>query len=305
MGKKQITKKTVTSTQSAWEMPLFSVDGKSVSMGKIVTGISLFIIAYFIAKKISNLVEKRLISRLPIEDNLKHIWRRVSFYALFFTFILFILNFLHIPLTIFTVLGGALAIGVGFGSQSLVNNFISGTVILLEKPLKIGDVISVDDLSGRVEFIGARSTRIKTMDNTHIVVPNSRLLEKNILNWTLSDNIIRRNLSVGVAYGSDIQKVKNLLEQVIERESRVLAKPRPIVLLNSFGDNSLEFLVYFWARLPYKLIDLDKLASALRFEINDLFKQNAIVIAFPQRDIHLDTSKPLQIELNTDKSLLN
>ncbi|MBE8162925.1 MAG: mechanosensitive ion channel [Bdellovibrionaceae bacterium] len=297
MRKKKSIKKTTATTQSTWEKPVFSVDGKSVSTGKLVTGLILFVFAYLIAKKISSLVEKRLISRLPIEDNLKHIWKRVSFYILFFTFVLFILNFLNIPLTIFTVLGGALAIGVGFGSQSLVNNFISGTVILLAKPLRIGDVISVDDLTGRVEFIGARSTRMKTMENTHIVVPNSRLLEKNILNWTLSDNIIRRKLSVGVAYGSDIQKVKNLLDQLIERESRVLAKPRPIVLFNNFGDNSLEFIVYFWARLPYNLIDLDKLASSLRFEIYEVFKQNSIVIAFPQRDVHLNTSTPLQIEL--------
>lgn len=301
MGKKKaIQKKTTTSTQSAWQKPLFSVDGKSVSMGKMVTGISLLFVAYFVAKRISGLIEKRLLSRLPIEDNLKHIWKRVSFYALFFTFVLFILNFLHIPLTIFTVLGGALAIGVGFGSQSLINNFISGTVILLEKPLKIGDVISVDDLSGRVEFIGARSTRIKTMENTHIVVPNSRLLEKNILNWTLSDNIIRRNFTVGVAYGSDIQKVKELLEQVIEQESRVLAKPRPIVILNNFGDNSLEFEVYFWARLPYQLIDLDKLNSSLRFGIYEVFKENLIVIAFPQRDVHLTSSSPLQVQISKE-----
>lgn len=299
MEKKKPIKKTVTSIQSAWEKPLFSVDGKSLSMSKIVTGISLLFLAYFVAKKISNIIEKRLLSRLPIEDNLKHIWKRVSFYALFFVFVLFILNSLHIPLTIFTVVGGALAIGVGFGSQSLINNFISGTVILLEKPLKIGDVISVDNLSGRVEFIGARSTRIKTMENTHIVVPNSRLLEKNILNWTLSDNIIRRNFTVGVAYGSDIQKVKSLLEQVVEREPRVLAKPRPIVLLKNFGDNALEFEIYFWARLPYKLIDLERLVSSLRFEVYQLFKENAVVIAFPQRDVHLDTSKPLQIQLNS------
>lgn len=300
MGKKSIKNTTIASTKSAWEKPLFAVDGKPVTMGKMVTGISLLFVAYFLAKRISSLIEKRLLSRLSIDDNLKHIWKRVSFYILLFTFILFILNFLHIPLTVFTVLGGALAIGVGFGSQSLINNFISGTVILLEKPLKIGDVISLDDLTGRVEFIGARSTRIITMENTHIVVPNSRLLEKNILNWTLSDNVIRRSFSVGVTYGADIQKVKALLEQVVERESRVLAKPRPIIILANFGDNALEFEVYFWTRLPYKLIDLDKLASALRFEIYQVFHENQIVIAFPQRDIHLDTSRPLQIQLNKE-----
>lgn len=298
MKKTPTQKNTIKTTQSVWAKPLFSVDGKSVSTGKVFTGISLFFLAYFVAKKISHLIENRLLSRLPIEDSLKHIWKRLSFYSLLFIFILSILNFLHIPLTVFTVLGGALAIGVGFGSQSLVNNFISGTVILLEKPLKIGDVISVDDLSGRVEFIGVRSTRIKTMANIHIIVPNSRLLEKNILNWTLSDNIIRRNFSVGVAYGSDIQKVKNLLEQVIEREARALAQPRPIVILNNFGDNSLEFELYFWVRLPYKLIDMDKLASSLRFDIYNAFKQNNIVIAFPQRDVHLFASKPIPVTVS-------
>lgn len=287
---------TTQEAQPLWDFQVLNLDGKSITVGTITIALLLCFGAYFLSRAISKVLFKRVLVHLPLEEGMKHVWKTVTFYIFLFVFILFIMHLLNIPITVFTVLGGALAIGVGFGSQNIVNNFISGLVILMERPLKLGDVISVDGIEGRVEFIGARSTKIKTVDNTHIVVPNSSFLEKNVLNWTLSDDVMRVSIDVGVAYNSDIHKVKEILDGIMEAEPRVLSQPRPVILLHNFGNSAIEFKVYFWSRLPYKLIELEKLRSVLRYEIADQFKKHQVVIAFPQRDVHVDIGAPIKIQ---------
>lgn len=279
-----------------WALQLFEVDGKAVTLGKVLTGILLLIMGYYMAKKLTRQIELRVLSRLDVEDSLKYTLKTMIFYLMLVILTLFTLRLLNVPVTIFTVLGGAVAIGVGLGAQNIVNNFISGLIIMVERPVRVGDFVELESLAGTVEAIGARATRIKSMDNTHIVVPNSSFLEKNVLNWTLSDDVVRIKISVGVAYGSPTRKTENLLKRAAIDHEKVLKNPEPVVIFESFGDNSLNFDVLCWARIR-NMLQRRTIASDIRFEIDDLFRENNIVIAFPQRDIHLDNVGPIPVHL--------
>jgi len=201
-----------------------------------------------------------------------------------------------IPITIFAVLGGALAIGVGFGAQNLLNNLISGIILIAERPIRIGDIVELEKERGRVEEIGNRCVRIRRYDGVHVLVPNSYFLEQRVVNWTLVSADIRSVVSVGVAYGSPVEKVRDLMQQSAEEHEKV-SKDYPVeVFFEEFGDNALTFNLYFWTSVNQPM-DIRRVQSDVRFKINALFAEHNIVIAFPQRDIHLDTSKPLEIHL--------
>lgn len=279
-----------------WGIRLVEVDGKPVTFGKVVTGIILLILGYYFSRKATKQIEMRVLARLDVEDALKYTLRTMIFYLMLVILTLFTLRLLNVPITIFTVLGGAVAIGVGLGAQNIVNNFISGLIIMVEQPIRVGDFVELDALAGTVETVGARATRIKSMDNTHIVVPNSSFLEKNVLNWTLSDDIVRTKVSVGVAYGSPTRKTEELIKKAVVEHDRVLSSPEPIVLFAEFGDNSLIFEVYFWAQIR-TMLQLKQIASDIRFAIDDLFREHQITISFPQRDVHLDSLSPIQVQV--------
>jgi small-conductance mechanosensitive channel len=206
------------------------------------------------------------------------------------------LELTNVPLTIFTFLGGAVAIGVGFGSQNILNNFISGLILLAEQPIRVGDLIDIDGLSGNVEKIGARSTRVKTGANLEIIVPNSKFLESNVTNWTLSDTRMRTVVKVGVAYGSPTERVAAILKQAVDECPLALPAPEPIILFKDFGDNSLSFEVHFWIYVR-TMMQARKIESDLRYIIDGLLRAADISIAFPQRDVHLDTVKPIEVNI--------
>jgi small-conductance mechanosensitive channel len=224
---------------------------------------------------------------------------KVINYFTVFLIVLFALRVVNIPLTLFTFLGGAVAIGVGFGAQNLINNFISGFIIMAEQPIKIGDLIEIEGNFAMVEEIGARCTRIRTGGNVQILVPNSSFLEKNIINWTHSDKEVRAQITIGVVYGSPVREAERLLLQVADEHKRVRKVPKPFVLFADFGDSSLIFDLYFWISMD-RIMDRRIIESDIRFRIDELFREAGIVIAFPQRDIHLDTNKPLEFRLLKD-----
>jgi small-conductance mechanosensitive channel len=203
-----------------------------------------------------------------------------------------------VPLTAFTLLGGAFAIGIGFGSQNVVNNFISGIILLIEQPIRSADLIEVDGTHGIVERIGLRSTRIRTSTNVDIIVPNSSFLEKNVINWTLTDDRIRTHVTVGVTYGTSTHEVTRLIRKVVDEHERILKVPAPVTLFTEFGDNALVFEVHFWMRMR-NLMERRVVESDVRHRINDLFTEAGIIIAFPQRDIHLDSTRPFEVRIVT------
>ncbi len=284
-----------------WNFTLFTDKsvGVNLTVGNLCIAIFFIVVGQKIAKRFSTSLRKRALSKIVKDKNSLVIYESLSFYFVFLIFFLIALKIAHIPLTIFTLVGGALAIGVGFGSQNLVNNFISGIIMMLEEPIKIGDFIEVDGITGRVEEIGARSTKIISIENKHYIVPNSAFLEKNVLNWTLNNDSVRTHVSVGVAYGTKARTVEKLLLQATKELDNVLPYPAPFVLFDDFGDNSLVFKVIFWTNLN-RLTSINVCQSIVRFKIDEIFSENKIVIAFPQRDVHLDTLSPLKIHVTNN-----
>ncbi|MCB9847869.1 MAG: mechanosensitive ion channel [Phycisphaeraceae bacterium] len=273
--------------RTVWEYEIIQVKGGAITVGMIVLGLILFVIGYVVARRISAAIAGRLRRRMGVTKGGVEAVQSLVFYTLLIIFSFFALNFAGVPLTAFTVLGGAMAIGVGFGSQNILNNFISGLILNIERPIKTGDIVEIDGTKGVVEHIGARSTRIITGANTHIIVPNSSFLEHNVLNWSFSNDIIRLAVNVGVAYGSPTREVERLLIQAANEHPKTLDDPAPLVRFNEFGESSLDFIVYAW--LPVRaIIDLWQTQSDLRYRIDELFREHNITIAFPQRDVHVD-----------------
>jgi small-conductance mechanosensitive channel len=233
-------------------------------------------------------ITKRLISK-KTDPNVIHLLQRIFYIIAIAILAVTILDFINVPITAFAFLSGAIAIGFGFGAQNIINNFISGWILMWERPIRIGDFLEVEDTKGIVEQINTRSTRIRRIDGVHLLIPNSKLLENTVVNWTLVDDLARTSVSVGVAYGSPAKKVATLIMQAVTDQKEVLSDPKPVVTFEDFGDNALAFEVNFWI---HSIVEggLRVVRSNIRFRLDELFEENNIIVAFPQRDVHLDGS---------------
>ena len=281
-----------------WNFEFFNVDKNPITFGRVTIGIIAFLIGYRIAKKLSTQIEKRILMHFDIEPAFRYSIKTFTFYILILFLFLFVLQLLNIPLTALTIAGGALAFGIGLGAQNIIYDLLSGLVIMMEHPIRRGDLVELDNqVRGKVENIGARSTKVYTVDNKHLIIPNNFFLSKTVLNWTLSNEIIRSEVRVGVSYDSPVEKVKELLIQVADENSSIKKHPEPVILLSDFGDSAIIFDLYFWAQVN-SLLQMKKIQSAIRFQLNSLFKENGILIAFPQRDIHLKSDQaPFKVEV--------
>jgi len=209
-------------------------------------------------------------------------------YAVLFTGLVVALGLIGFSLDRLTILVGALGVGLGFGLQNVVNNFVSGVILLFERPIRVGDRIQLEELVGDVTQIGMRASRVRTLDGIDLIVPNADFISARVANWTLADHARRVSLPVGVAYGTPPQRVLELLERVARTHPEVLASPEPEVLLRSFGDSSLDFELRVWtdSRLIYSV------QSDLAVAVYDALEEAGIEIPFPQRDLHLRTVPP-------------
>ena len=286
--------------QAAWEFEITESDGKAITVKKVVIGLSLLLFGYLVSRALASLVAFKVLPRFGVSHAAASVLRSVMLYCMLVALFFVSLDVVNVPLTFFAFFGGAAAIGLGFGSQNLLNNFISGLILLVERPIRVGDLVNVDGIDANVEHIGARSTRVRTGSNLEILVPNSKFLENNVTNWTLSDTRIRTSVSVGVAYGSPVNEVIQRLKQVIREQDNVLQSPEPIVLFQDFGDSSLAFEVHFWVQMK-RIMDGAKVRSSVRAAIDEDFRKAGIVIAFPQRDVHVDMSSPLEVRLTGDQ----
>jgi small-conductance mechanosensitive channel len=210
---------------------------------------------------------------------------RLIHYALILVGFLIALSALGFELKNVTIIGGALGVGIGFGMQAIVNNFVSGLILLFERPIKVGDMIQLSDgQQGQVLNVGLRATTIQTLDRAEVVVPNGDLISSQVINWTLGDRSMRLIIPVGVAYGSDVETVMRVLMAVAMDEPKVLKDPQPRVLFLNFGESSLDF------ELRVRIADFDDrftTRSALIREIDRRFRAEGVEIPFPQRDLHL------------------
>jgi len=269
--------------------------GQSITVGQVLSVISLLLVGYYGSRLVGFILGRRL-EKTDLRPDVVHIFKRVAFFTILILVFITALGLLGIPLTAFAFATGALAIGIGFGAQNIINNFISGWILMAERPIRIDDFIEIDAWQGTVESVGNRSTRIRRTDGVHLLVPNSQLLERTVVNWTLVDQLIRTTVRVGVEYGSPVRRVSELIMEAVTRQAQVRTSPSPSVVFEDFGDNSLVFDTHFWCDVTGEKL-LREIRSDIRFRICELFEANNIVVAFPQRDVHLDTKNALEIRL--------
>lgn len=266
---------------------LFSYGEYEVTVGEVLIVPTYLVVSIFLIRWLGRFIFNRLMAS-HVEPDVAHLFKRVYNILAFVILLITTLELINVPLTAFAFVSGAIAIGVGFGAQNIINNFISGWILMWERPIRIDDFLEIDTVAkGKVEAINTRSTRIRRIDGVHMLIPNSKLLENTVVNWTLIDNIMRTSVKVGVAYGSPARKVSDLIEHAVKAQSNIMSDPIPLVIFDDFGDSALIFEVFFWVNATSG-IDLRVIRSNVRFKIDELFAQNDIIIAFPQSDIHLD-----------------
>lgn len=259
-----------------------------ITLGELFLIPLLLVIGIYLTKWAIKLITNRLTTK-KTDPNIIHFLQRVLYIIAIVIIVITILDLINVPLTAFAFLSGAIAIGFGFGAQNIINNFISGWILMWERPIRIGDFLEIEETKGIVEEINTRSTRIRRVDGVHLLIPNSKLLENTVVNWTLIDRLVRTSVKVGVAYGSPAKKVAALIMQATEEQTQVLKDPQPLVTFEDFGDNSLAFEVTYWIHSNVEG-GLRITRSNIRFRIDELFEEHNIIIAFPQRDVHLDGS---------------
>lgn len=265
---------------------LFTISDQSFNVLQIIAlPIAVWISYWFIKKSSSYIVNK--LKQNEVEPDLVLLLQRLYFIITLLLLVFTTLSLLNVPLGAFAFVSGAVAIGVGFGAQNIINNFISGWILMWEKPIRIGDFLEIGEVSGTVETINTRSTLIRRTDGVHMLIPNSHLLENTVVNWTLVDKLVRGQITVGVAYGSPVKLVADLILEAANKHEFILDDPEPQVVFADFGNSALVFDVYFWVSTIGER-GLRVIKSDVRFKIEELFNANDIVISFPQRDIHID-----------------
>ena len=280
-----------------WHYPLLKfADGAVLSPAQIAMAAIVFILGLFMARMVARVAARNLVRANVAVDAVNTVQKLVF---ILLTVVVFItsLRLLNIPITALTFLSGAVAIGIGFGAQNIINNFISGWILMSERPVRIGDFVEVENSKGVIEDIGNRCTRIRRVDGVHLLVPNSTMLERTVINWTLVDKDIRTTIRVGVAYGSPTHEVEQCLRQAVNENTHVKQAPEPLVIFEDFGDSALIFDVYFWAEVQGER-ELRQIRSDIRHRITELLQAAGITIAFPQRDVHLNTLAPLDVRLS-------
>ena len=269
---------------------LWQGEGYSVTVSKLVIAVAVFLSSFFLSSWGSKWLKRRMMNRFKASVTAANAVQRITFYILWVAFALIALNIVKIPLTAFAFMGGAMAVGLGFGMQNIFNNLISGFIVIFSRPFKVNDIVEVAGTAGVVEDIGSRSTTIKTWDGLDVVLPNRYFLENSVTNWTGSDLKKREILKVGVSYDADSREVEKILLDVVNGHSSVLKNPAPFVIFKNFGDDALEFEIYYWIEL--RKASGAKVSSDMRHHIAAVFKREGIGIPYPQRDIHIISENP-------------
>ncbi len=277
--------------------PIFNVNQTNITPVSIVVFFLILFVFYFLAKIINSRLLTRVLRKFNIEEGLLFTLKRFSQYIIVFIGTVVAFQFIGIDLSGLAVILGFLSVGIGFGLQNITSNFMSGLILLFERPINVGDRVTVGNTEGDVVNINIRSTTIKTLNNISIIVPNSDFISSNVTNWSHGDKKIRVDLGVGVSYDSDLDTVLRTLKQVAMENEEVLNNPEPEVHLTTFGDSSWDMTLRVWIPDPKRYYYV---RSDLNCEIVRKFRDNNIEIPFPQRDLHLRS-----VDNNTLKEIKN
>ncbi|MGB2769392.1 MAG: mechanosensitive ion channel domain-containing protein [Candidatus Zixiibacteriota bacterium] len=273
------------------EYPIVHVNQKPLTIMSIVLGIIILLVFVFVSKGLRKLVKTRLFDKYELDEGIQLVILKLTHYLLVGLGVIIAVQSIGLNLTSLAVVFGLLSVGIGFGLQNVASNFVSGLIILFERPIKIGDRITIGDVWGDVVNISLRATLIRTVDNIAIIVPNSEFISSQVINWSHGDPKVRVHIPVGVAYGSDVPLVTKSLLEVAGNHPEVMKDPPPKVWFSEFGDSSLNFELLAWTLDPKKRPDI---LSELNRAIDEIFRKNKIEIPFHQRDLHVRSSVPIE-----------
>ncbi len=253
----------------------------TITIGGILGFFLIIMVSWWLARVLQLLLERELFDRLNVSKGIPHAISTTIYYVFIGLGFLLAVSYVGFDLNQISLVIGAMGVGIGFGLQNIISNFVSGLILTFERPISVGDTVEVGPLIGNVSSMGLRSSKVKTFDGSEVIVPNSNLVTKEVINWTLSDNRRRLTIPVTAAYGSDPHKVLEIMMDVVHKHPKVLDYPHPITLFDGFGDSSLKFRVLFWVYFEEGLT----VKSEVAVQIFDAFKQSNIEIPVPQRVI--------------------
>jgi potassium efflux system protein len=269
------------------KQPLWTLhDQQQITLGALAMALLVAILTVVVARNVPGLLEIVILRRLPIDRGVRFAIITICRYLLVTIGICITFTKVGIGWSKVQWLVAAMTVGLGFGLQEIFANFISGLIILFEQPIRVDDIVTVGDVTGKVTKIKIRATTIRKWDQRELIMPNKEFITGTLINWTLSDTVVRHDFLVGIAYGSDIRKAERLLYEIAASNPAILKDPPPVVLFKSFGENSLDF------ELRVCVSDMDsyvRVWHSVNCAIDDAFRKAGIEIAFPQRDLHIRT----------------
>ena len=280
----------------AWTTELFGAD--TVTIGGILLLVFLFASVIIVERILQRLLIRRFLSKTRLQPSLQYGLSRIFGYTLIAIGFYVAFQAVGFDLSSLAIVAASVGVGVGFGLQNIINNFVSGIIILAERPISIGDRIEVAGVAGRVTKIQLRSTTVVTNDNITMIVPNADFISNTVTNWSHGDPKVRIRVPVGVAYGSDLKLLQRLLLEAAEEHPKALRDPSPVVLFTEFGDNSLNFELGVWTQeMTAAPIHF---TSEMNFIIEQKLRENDIEIPFPQRDLHVRSGLPVAAEASSE-----
>jgi small-conductance mechanosensitive channel len=279
-----------SSIYQIFQYKLFEINRTPVTPSSVIMFVIVVFVFFLLSRLLQRVLKNQVLTRFRIDAGTQYTLFRVSHYIIMIIGCLFAFQFVGIDLSGLAVIVGLLSVGIGFGLQNVTSNFISGLILLFERPIKIGDRITVGHTEGDVIAINMRSTTIRSLNNISIIVPNSEFVSSQVVNWSHGDPKVRLIVDVGVSYNSNLDDVIRSLREVADENQNVLKDPEPDVLLSSFGDSSWNMKLRVWLKDPQNYY---KIHSDINCEIVRKFRQNGIEIPFPQRDLHVRSPVPI------------
>lgn len=277
---------------------IFQVHGASFTSWNLFWVVVTIVITWALLRVVRLALTRRVIARDMDKGSVTALIKLIQYFA-YTMAIVILLESIGVRMSALLTGSAALLVGIGLGLQQLFYDVVSGILLLFEGTIRVGDIVEVkQELVGKVMDIGLRTSKIETRENTYVIVPNSKFISGDVVNWSHITTSTRFRVSVGVAYGSDVQLVKKCLLQAATEEKGIESSPEPFVRFDDFGDSALMFDLFFWTRETFTV---ENMKSDLRFKIDALFRENGIQIPFPQRDLHIKQIDPSLFNSGTRK----
>lgn len=272
---------------SVWDLlqkPIFTVSGQGISIVSFIYFIVVIGLSIVLSRLFVRFLKRNIYSQSEIERGAQYTLSRLVRYIIVTVGFLIALQMIGFDLSILAVFGGLFGVGIGFGLQNIFSNFASGIILMIERPIQVGDTVELDGILGKVEEIRFRVAVVNTFDNESIIVPNSHLVSEEVTNWSYGgDSSLRLRIPIGVDYGTDIQTVEDILLEIANEEEKVMQEPEPQVFFKEHADSSLNFELRVWIPSPQERIQV---RDNIRREIDRRFNKAGIGIPFPQTDVH-------------------